>query len=139
MTLGNLAVAVAVVGAAGCISNAVEPKPAVAGAVAGQVTNPAGNPVLNATVNILLVSQPVNNTSQILGSASLLSDAAGRYLVNFVIIDKPEQTGLLQVGVQAPFASGLLNADTAGISLRLTRAFPPPDTTVVNIQLVARP
>ena len=131
-----LLLATAAIGSA-CVGTTQETTPSVTGAVTGQVRRQSGTAVGGALLGFTLTTQPVGGTATLLSSASLTADDQGNYTLVF-IVPGAAQTAVLSVAVTPPIGSGLLGKDTSGLALRLSTAYPPPDTTYLFFDLAPR-
>jgi hypothetical protein len=124
---------------AGCISSsAPDPADQVAGTVEGQITRADGSAVAGPGVSLALLTQPVGGQSRLLSQTSFVADAQGRFLIVFIMQRVEPQTAILAISASPPPGSGLLQRDSVGLAVRISRTIPTPDTAYIALALPAR-
>jgi hypothetical protein len=101
----------------------------VDGTVAGLIRNASGASVGYATVRAAAGSDAFPRT------ASSLTAPDGRYVIRIQGMNEPDARLPLKLSVTPPTGSCLLGRDTTGLTVLITRIYPSPDTTFVEMVL----
>jgi hypothetical protein len=109
----------------------------IQGIVAGRVTNAFGAPIPQATVRAT-ANYPLSGSSLPI-TDSVRTDEQGGYLVRLVTGNLSDARAPLTVTVSPPVGTGLAARDTTGLSVLISKAAPPRETTYVNLVLSGAP